>query len=352
MKFDELCERARELASKGADWNRVLFDDAVNNAYSLLSRSGELDKDKLESAFVEGRREFRVSKNWVVVWTSATDEYDQFDTEELECCVWHNQPLRKVLVHPEHVVYHRSRYMSGASIWEEDPREIERKIHEKLALSRAEDEAKKQVREAGLSWIASVDLNYSDEDAFDVVLRSHGLVWTDVRAEKKRRQDVQEAADRLVEWERCRATFANGCTIVDPGKDAQRGTYGPIPGRDCAIYRNVRVVPHWKDNADEARVETDTGEFVGLLRRVADRLASGEYRVAAEGEQLLPAAVMKRLRRPRLDQIVRVEVEGRVVWVGRESYLEIVVLDERGRVVRKNSIVQAAMIAYHASNNY
>ena len=36
----------------------------------------------------------------------------------------------------------------------------------------------------------------------------------------------------------------------------------------------------------------------------------------------------------------------------RIAYLKCEVLDENGKAVRKNSIVQAALIAYRASNNY
>lgn len=199
MNFDELCRLTRKLASEGADWNRVLFDDAVNDAYCELSRAGELDKDKLKTAFVEGRREHRLSKGWIVAWTNAPADYDQFDTEELEFVEWKQGRLRKVLMHPDNAVYQRSRYMSGAFVWDEDPREIDRRIQERIARDRAEAEEKARVREDGLAWLRTADLDArTDEDLFDNELRSRGLTWTDLRAEQKRREEEKEAAEHAL----------------------------------------------------------------------------------------------------------------------------------------------------------
>lgn len=347
MNFDELCKRARELASNGADWNDVLFDDLVNDSYSELSRSGELDKETLEAAFIEGRRAFRISRGWIRTWTTAKADYDQFDTEELECIDWNGKPLRLVLMHPDHAVFQRSRYMSGAWCWDEDPRETERKIKEKIARENAEREEKKRIREDGLAWLRSADLSQRiDEDLFDNELRSRGLTWSDLRTEQKRRDEEAAAKTRAIEWERCRAMFADGDTIVDPGRDARRGAYGPIPGSDCAVYRNVRVVPHWsaKDSAEDAEVQDERRTNVGSLWFVAERLAKGEYRIAKSDECLPPAAVLDRLRPSRLHEVLRVETEGRVVWVAWErfNYPNVVVLDEQGKLVRKKSVKAAA----------
>jgi hypothetical protein len=357
MNFDELCRRIRELAANGADWNCVLFNDTIHDAYCELSKSDELDKDKLESAFIEGRREYRISAGWIVVWTNARVDYDQFDTEELECHEWHGRPLRKVLVNPGNLVYQRSRYISGASYWDEDPREVERRIQEKIAKERAEDEERARIREAGLEWLRTADLSQrTDEDLFDNELRSRGLTWSDLRKEQTRRVDEKAAAERSALWNECRAAFADGCTIVDPGRDAQRGTYGPIPGSDCAVYRNVRVVPHWseKNSIHDDRVEDERHEFVGSLARVAELLTKGLLRIASVDEQLPPAAVLDRLKPSRLDRVVRVECEGRVVWTAREkySYSEIVVLDEAGKLVRKKSIKEAAEAAVLAKRDW
>lgn len=347
MNFDELCKRARELASNGADWDRVLFDDIVHEAYCELSKLGELDKDKLEAAFVEGRRIFRIAKGWVFVWTTARADYDQFDTEELECHDWNGKTLRLVLVHPDHVVYQKSRYMSGAWCWDEDPRETERKIQETIAKDRAEFEEKAKLREAGLIWIRSADIDrshYASEEGLDDELRVHGLIWKDLREEEKRREEEAKAKERATEWERCRSMFPDGCTIVNSGYEARRDL--GIPGSDAAIYRNVRVVPHWsaKDSVEDARVEDERKTDVGSLWFVAKRLTDGDYRIATADEKLPPAAVLDRLKPSRLHHVVRVETEGRVVWAMREKYSwsQIVVLDEQGKLVRKKSIKETA----------
>jgi hypothetical protein len=356
MNFNELCLRIKELASNGAEWLRVLHDDAVHEAYCKLSQTEEFDKAKLEAAFVEGRRDHRISKGWIVCWTNACADYDQFDTEELECREWHHRPLRKVLMNPGNAVYQRSRYMSGASIWDEDPREIERRIQETIAKDKAEAEEKRRVREDGLSWLRFVEESkWYNEDDFDVELRSRQLTWSDLRAEQRRRSDEQETKERAVLWNECRAMFVDGCTIVDPGRDKPSfGTYG---ASNLTIYRNVRVVPHWgvKDDVHEARVEDERKEYAGSLWRVADLLKKGLLRIATDDEKLPPNAVLDRLRSKRLDEMLRCEIEGRVVWVGREaSYMsfDLLVLDEQGKLMRKKSIVETAKNEFRTKKNY
>jgi hypothetical protein len=360
MNFDELCKRARELATNGANFQDVLFDDEIHESYCELSRSRELDKDKLEAAFVEGRRIFRVSEGWVFVWTTARADYDQFDTDEIEVVDWNDKTLRRVLVNPVHLDFQRSRYVSGAWCWDEDPRETERKIQERIAKDRAEFEEKAKLREAGLIWIRSIDLSYTDEDAFNTELRLRGLTWKDLREEEKRRDEEAEAKERAIEWERCRSTFPDGCTIIDPGHNSIKGTHPTedpsIPGSDCAIYRSVRVVPHWsaKDSVHDAIVEGDRHELVGSLWRVAEYLKRGILRIADPSESLPPAAVLDRLKPSRLERVVRVECEGRVVWAMREKYSwsRIVVLDEQGKLVRKKSLKEAAENAVRSKEGW
>lgn len=341
MNFEELCDHVRSLATSGKDWNGVLFDDSVNDGYCELSSSGELDKEKLESAFVEGRRAFRLSRGWIRTWTTACVEYDQFDTEELESSKWNGKVLRLVISHPDHAVYQRSRYMFGAWCWDEDPREVERKIKETIAREKAEDEEKKRVRDEGLVWLRSADLSArTDEDIFDNELRSRGLTWSDLRAEQQRRSDEEDAAARLTEWSQCRSMFSDGDTIVDPGTT--------LIGSTCNVYRNVRVVPHWsaKDDAGEARVEDERRTDLGSLWFVAERLSKGDYRIAKADEILPPAAVLDRMKPSRLENILMVESEGRVIWIGREGYFgDIHILDEQGKLVRKSSLKEAAKIA-------
>lgn len=346
MNFDELCKRVRELATTGKDWNRVTSDESIGDAWETLFDTAEFDRQVIEAAFVEGRRVHRMANGWVIAWTDARCDYDQFDTEELECHEWHHRPLRKVLMNPSNAVYQRSRYSSGANVWDEDPREIERKIRETIDRENAEAEQRKLVREEGLSWLHTADLSQrTDEDLFDSELRSRGLTWSDLRREQKRRDDEQEAAERLTEWNRCRSMFADGCTIVDRGRDAQRYGKEIAHERSCNVYRNVRIVPRSDRPFDikEARVEAD-GDWVGFLWFVAERLTEGQYRVADANERFPPAAVMKTLAPLRLDRVHRIETEGRTVYAMREryDYSTIMVVDEKGRVVRKRSIKETA----------
>lgn len=350
MNFDELCRQTKELAKRGMSLDDILFADEIGDAYCALSTSGELDKDKLEAAFVEGRREYRVANGWICLWTNAHETYDAFDTESIEEFEYDRKVVRRVLVNPRHEDFQRARYASGANVWDEDPREIAKRVQERIAKDKAEFEEKRRVREEGLAWLRTVDVAkfWTDENAFDIELHNRGLTWKDAREEEKRREEESEAKERAAEWERCRSAFVDGCTIVDPGRDAERGKYGPIPGTDCAVYRNVRVIPSYEkgreDNAEDARVVDERNADVGSLWSVAGRIQGGSMRVAGLDECLPPTAVMDRLRPSRLDHVVRVECEGRVVWGMRErcSYMSIIVVDEIGKLVRKRSIKEAA----------
>ena len=351
MKLEELRTMSRKAGADGIDWQRFLHDDATGDAFESLDKAdifGTHTTANIEDAFAEGRREYRQTKGgWIVAWTTARADYDQFGTEEIECHDWNGRSLRKVIMEPNNAVFQRGRYLSGAAVWDEDPREVERKIRETIERDKAEAAEKQRIREIGLSWLRSADLSQrTDEDLFDNELRSRGLSWNDLWTEQKRREEEAATAERATEWNRCRSMFADGCTIVAPGRDAVRGTYGVIDGTDCAIYRNVRVVPHWsaKDSVEDARVEDERHTDAGSLWFVADRLTKGEYRIATVDEHLPPALVLDRLKPSRLHNVLRVEVEGRVVWAMRVrfKYNEVIVLDERGKIVRKKSIVDAA----------
>lgn len=358
MNLDDLCKRFRELAASGKDLDNILFDDSVHEVYCELCSLPEFDKDKLEAAFVEGRRVHRIVNGWIVVWTDSRADYDQFGTEELDCFDWNGRTLRRVLVEPENFVYQRSRYLSGASYWDEDPRETERTIQETIAKEQSEREENERIRAAGLEWIRTVDAGaWDDENTFYAELRPRDLTWSDVLREKRRRHEEQDAIERSKEWERCRSTFPDGCTIVDPGNDAYKAKFPdqPYGPSDVEIYRNVRVIPHWseKESVHDARVEDERHNFAGSLWRVADRLNKGLLRIAKEDEKLPPNAVVDRLKPSRLDRLVRVECEGRVVWAGRERFsYEIIVLDEQGRLVRKKSIREAAELALRKKEGY
>lgn len=363
MKLEELRDMARKAGADGIDYQTFLCDDFVCEAFLSLDESIRFASDtesKIEASFVEGRREFRQTGNgWIVAWTTAKAVYDQFGTEEIECHDWNGKTLRRVIMEPNNVVFQRSRYMSGAVVWDEDPREVERRIQETIAKDKAEAEERQRVREAGLVWLREIedlDLEAANEDVFDEKIRARGLQWNDVRRDQNRRYEEAATAEHTAEWNRCRSMFVDGCTIVDPGRDAQRGQFGVIPGSDCAVYRNVRVVPHWsaKDSVEDARVEDERHTDAGSLWFVAERLTKGEYRIATADEQLPPAAVLDRLKPSRLHDVLRVEAEGRIVWAGREYFLssDVSVLDEHGKLVRKKSIREAAIRAFRAKDGF
>lgn len=353
MNFDELCRQTKELATRGMSLDDILFADEIGDAYCALSTSGELNKDKLEAAFVEGRREFRIANGWICLWTNACETHDAFDTESIEEFEYDRKVVRRVLIDPHRKDFQCARYASGASVWEEDPREIAKRVQERIAKDNTKSEERRRVREEGLAWIRSMsdgDLDSTIDDfGFDGI-NVRGLVWNDIRAEQKRREEEKAAKEQAAEWERCRSVFVDGCTIVVPGHDAIKGTNPwtdpSITAADCVIYRNVHVVPHWekKNDPHEAWVEDERHAFVGSFYHVAAFIQRGLFRVAKPDECLPPAAVMVRLRPTRLDHVVRVEAEGRVVWGMRErhSFTEIIVVDESGKLVRKRSIKEAA----------
>jgi hypothetical protein len=130
------------------------------------------------------------------------------------------------------------------------------------------------------------------------------------------------------------------------------------PGRDPKVWHSVVVVPHYAvaDDAEEARVVVRTwdkhaakDDYVGSLANVADRLARGELRLAREGEHLAPRVVTERLGWARSwKDVLRVEVEGQVAWVGRDGSWAPMVLDDAGRLVRKKRLREAAEAALRA----
>lgn len=201
-KLDELRTMARKAGVDGIDYQRFLRDEATEKVFEQLDEAdifGTHTTANIEASFVEGRREYRQTKGgWIVAWTTARAEYDQFGTEEVECCDWNGRSLRKVLMSPGNEVYQRSRYMSGSAVWDEDPSETERKIRETIDRENVEAEERKRVREEGLLWLRDVvvnlDLEAENEDAFDIKLRARGLVWNDVRAEQKRRSEEIETS--------------------------------------------------------------------------------------------------------------------------------------------------------------
>ena len=345
---------------KGGTYDDFSHDDAVGEAFMALDELNILDRsttETIEAAFHEGLCAFRLVSGWPTTWTTASESYDYsgLGTTTLESCEWKGKTLRKVIMHPTHAAYQCGRYSSGINfVGDEDPRIVDARIQAQIDRENAEREASAQRRIAGLGWLKTADIEPSSCPNLEGVLYQKGLTWRDRDLEETRRHDEKEAAERGTLWGKCRAAFVDGVTMVDPGRDAQRGIGGIIPGTDCAIYRNVVVVPHWQArDADETIVEDERHTVVGSLHRVAERLQKGELRLARPDEMLPPASVMDRLKPSRLESIKRFEIDDHIVWVGRQSFsLDISVLNDKGHIVRKQSIVQAARAALLKSEGW
>jgi len=331
---------AREAGRAGDRWSRWTSSDVVQDAINAAEVYP--DTDAIEAAFCEGRRELRAA-TWRVCWTTAPADYDTNDVEPLETSAdtWHGKTLRKVAIDPEGYVYQTSRYGSGLHpVWDEDPRVEEARIQARVAAERIDREAREAKRAAGLVWLqTATEDELEDFDTFE----ARGVRYDDVRAEKKRRAACAADKARADEWARCLAAIPEGATLIDAGKPGKRGIYGWLPGRDPHVYYSVRIVRGWPDEADHANVMGEGDDNAGSASLVADYLTSGRLRVAAPGE-VPPRAVVARIGHDRVKEIRRVEVEGRVVWVGRPLFAgEAIVLDEHGHLVRAKKVVAAAL---------
>ena len=344
-----LADMAREAGRAGQSWSAWTGSDEVQAIVNSDSYAYELDSDKIESAYCEGRRDWRVaSEGWRVAWTTAQADYDTGETEHVEDCGdYHGKKLRLVIIHPRNWVYQTSRYGSGLHpAWEKDPRAEDARVKAEQAerdARRAEYDAK---RKAGLEWLATAPApDVVDDDNFDL-WESKGLTYQDIRAERTRRQENVAATARDAEWSRCAALVSEGATIVDDGSPGMRGKYGWIPGRPTHVWHKVYVVKGWQKDAgaDQAEVRSEKlGDSPGSLLLVADYLTSGRLRIAGPEEKVPPSAVLERIGHEHLKAIRRVDVGGRVVWVGRRTFGETMVLDENGRIVRAKKIVEAAL---------
>lgn len=352
---EDLEKSARAAGAAGTTYDRWAGSDEVFLAANALGR--DADFDKFEAAFCEGRREYRAGGGWKSVWTTAPADYDGFGTETAESPVeWKGRQLRKVLVDPAFHDWQTGRYGSGGHCdWDEDPREIEAKLTAKLAAEKAEIEAMLAKRDAGLAWIRTADRALLDDefsDALDAELRSRALTWKD-RSDEIRRRDAESAeVVRAEKWARCRAAFADGASLIDPGSVGHEGKYGWIQGRETRAWREVRVVEHYSasEDAEQARVVAEGGVELGSLEYVADKLAGGELRLAAPEDHVPPKAVLDRLGSyVRWDDVLRVEVRGAAVWVGRPlGSVGALVLDDRGHLVRRKAVYEPAADAFRA----
>lgn len=355
MSNAALIEAARKAGAEGVSFSDFASLDSTIEAATSLDPEA-LDVPALEVAHAEGVREYR-AKTWVSCWTTASERYDHFGTHTVEGPFsWEGKELRRVLMHPNYADQQRARYWSGlCGDWDEDPREVERKIREELSCARIEKFVRGVRAACGAAWLASLsdhELKHYDEDERDELLRCFGLDRDHPREERERRAALREASERAAEWARCRVLVPDGATLIDEGTPGFRGTYGWIAGRPKDAWRLVKVEPHYayKDDAEQARVvgegPTPAGTYVGSLAYVAGRIEAGEMRLARPDEHVPPRAVVDRIGRP-FDEVLRVEEGGRVVWVGRPTFAtEPMVLDDDAKIVRSKKVREAAAALY------
>lgn len=343
---------ARAAGAADVSWAEWQCSDEVQALVDAGTVHGR-DIRAAQEAYREGVREHRIAGGWLIRWTTANEDYDTFGTETVEACGdYHGKPLRRVIMDPHHATYQADRYGSGLHpTWEEDPR-----VLDAAAKARADEHTRYLAerdakRAAGLDWLkTATDAELED---FDVV-EAHGVGYTDVRAERKRRVDAAEETKRAADWERCLAVIPEGCIIFDPGTEGFRGTYGWISGRPTHVYYNVRIVRGWPDTVENANVigAAVNGGNAGSVEDVAGFLAqapgakdTGGFPLRSmrivDASEVPPRPVVERIGHEHVLKIRRVEAAGRVVWVGRPTFGEVLVLDEKGRLVRAQKVIKA-----------
>jgi len=130
--------------------------------------------------------------------------------------------------------------------------------------------------------------------------------------------------------------------LVDDGRPATRGRWGVIPGRPSRVYYAPTVDGYERD-PERACVRSGQ-EVLGSLAMVTKRLAINDLRGACATD-VPPEPVLKRVGHDRLAHVRRLEIAGRVVWAVRSSFLyasDLMVLDERGHLVRARAVVAEA----------
>lgn len=343
-----LLQMAREAGRAGRDYMDWTCDDEVQTAVE----SGDFDTDAIEAEFCAGRAEHRAATGWRVLWTTAPEDYDTFGTETLEHCgEWRGRSLRRVVIDPRYGNYQAGRYGSGLhGAFEEDPREADARAVAEREAERTRQAEREARRAAGIAWLATAtDAELEDADT----VWEHSVEMADARAERTEREDRALGTVRAAEWARCAALVPEGAYLADDGSPPKPHPHlHAIPGRDPHAWYRVAVRPGWPaDDPDRADVIGEGGDIAGSLVVVAAAIERGDMRVVTESE-LPPRPVVERIGHPQRKRIVRVEVGGRAVWIGRASFAsDPLVLDERGHKAR-GKIVAAAMEKFHGDGHF
>jgi len=189
--FDTLIQLARSFGAKGKALTDLTFSDEFVNAVEAVESDGRYDRktrERVESAYCEGRREWRLAGGWKTAWTTAPNDYDGFGTEMAEGPFeWEGKQLRRVLIDPDFFSWQTGRYGSGGhGDWDEDPRVTEARIKERLANERAEREASEKRRANGLTWIRTADIDGDDDAANSLRAKLLCSTMTGILCERKR----------------------------------------------------------------------------------------------------------------------------------------------------------------------
>ena len=85
--LDALFQLARSVGAAGKKFTDLTFSDEYVSAVESVESEGRYDhgaREGVESAFCEGRREWRLAGGWKTAWTTASVDYDKFGTETVE----------------------------------------------------------------------------------------------------------------------------------------------------------------------------------------------------------------------------------------------------------------------------
>jgi len=345
----DLVEGARAAGLAGKSWHDWVMSDEVQDVIAAKEHFSRADQDAIEKAFNEGRREVSIARGRIV-WTTAPSDYDMADATELEIVGdYFGKPLRKVAIDPEGYRDQTNRYASGTyGVWDNDPIEEDRLAREKYARQDAERAAVEAKHQAGIEWLRTAS---AEELADEDLCWEHGARHQDVREEKTRRREQEVGEKRAGDWARVSALIPEGATLIDEGAYIPAPMVGLRPiHRAANVYYDVRVVHGYPDDIEHAHLEHATGRrgrgsMALALSSALDLIGKGQLRVAAEGE-VPPYPVVERIGADKWKDIRRVEVGGRVVWVGRATFgSEDLVLDAEGKLVRARKIADAAIAA-------
>jgi hypothetical protein len=341
-----LVEAARAAGAAGQDWNRWIMSDEVQDAIMAAPDFNTPEQEAIEQAFTEGRRE-KLAATGRIMYTTAPKDYDSGSAVELAVMGdFFGKPLRKIVVEPDDYQWQANRYGSGTyGVWDQDPIEEDRHAREKHDKHRAEMAAVDARRAAGAAWLRTAT---AEELANEELCEEHGATWQAIRDERTRRREEAAGKKQGDEWSSATSVIPVGATLIDDGEYIVPTMVGLRPiHRPAAVHYDVKIVEGWPHgNVERAEVHEATGKgsskSFGTVAHVADMITRGKLRVAGPGE-VPPRAVVERIGYDRWKDIRRVEVGGKIVWVGRAMFgSEDLILDENGRLVRAKKIVEAA----------